>query len=307
MKDRIPPFLERLYEPLPETGHIRTGPPVLDRALKKVGSVLGATFAQWDSASKRGLLQSMDERAKLVCLLFLLVVATLKNAIVPHLVLAGLLLLLVCLSRLNPARFYRRIVVLAFLFGFLIVLPAACNVVTGGTVVLPLLRFREAHPFWIYTLPDTIGITREGLSVTSLVTLRMVNCLSVCFLLLHTTSLPRIVSSLKVFRVPDRLLIVLVLSFKYIFIFSRVLESIYLARKSRSLGRMPGSDAGNWAAGRIAFLFRKTQIECEEVFQAMLSRGLAKEIELASSGPLKRRDVAAGICLLSFGGILLWL
>lgn len=196
---------------------------------------------------------------------------------------------------------------LVFFFGFLIVLPAACNLVTGGEIILPLMRLRPGRTLWVYTLPETIGITRAGLSVVGLVTLRMVNCLTITFLLLNTTPFPHIIKSLKVFRVPDALLIVFVLTYKYIFIFSEVLEAIHLARKSRLSGGRAAGGAGAWAAGRIAFLFRKTQGRCEDIFQAMVSRGLSKEIELASAGSLRRRDVAMGLCLFCCGGILIWM
>ena len=226
---------------------------------------------------------------------------------VPGLALAGLLFVLVCLSRLNPVHFYRRIGVLAFLFGFLIVLPAACNLVTDGRIILPLMRLHTAHTLWVYTLPATIGITREGLFIVGLVTLRMVNCLTISFLLLHTTPFPHIIKSLKLLHVPDALLIVFVLTYKYIFIFSQMLEAIHLAGKSRLSGGSAAGGAGAWAAGRITFLFRKTQGRCEEIFLAMVSRGLGKEIKLAGQGHLRRRDVAEGLCLICCGVILIWM
>ena len=307
MKDSIPAFLRTLHEPLPDIGRARIAPPVLDRALGRIGSVIGTTFTQWELATKDGFLQAMDARVKLVCLLFLLVVGTVRNEFVPGLALAGLLFLLVCLSRLNPVRFYRRIGALAFLFGFLIVLPAACNLVTDGEIILPLVRLRAARTLWVYSLPATIGITREGLSVVGLVTLRMVNCLTISFLLLNTTPFPHIIKSLKLFRVPDVLLIVFVLTYKYIFIFSEMLEAIHLARKSRLAGGSAAGGARAWAAGRIAFLFRKTQGRCEEIFRAMVSRGLSKEIVLASPGKARPRDVGCGLCLICCGVILIWI
>ena len=30
------------------------------------------------------------------------------------------------------------------------------------------------------------------------------------------------------------------------------------------------AEAGNWIAGRIAFIFKKTQLECDDVFKAMM-------------------------------------
>lgn len=307
MKDSIPAFLHTLHEPLRDTGHAGRNAPVLDRSLEKIGSVIRTTFMQWEFASKKGFLQTMDARVKLVCLLFLLVVGTLRSGMIPGLALAGPLFLLVCLSRLNPLHFYRRIFVLVFFFGFLIVLPAACNLVRDGEVILPLTRVQPGRLFWSHRLPETIGITREGLSVVGLVSLRMVNCLTISFLLLYTTPLPHLIKSLKVLHVPDSLLVVFVLTYKYIFIFSRMLEAIHLARKSRFAGRGRAGGTAAWAAGRIAFLFQKTQGRCEEIFQAMVSRGLTKKIALAGAGKIRRRDIATGLCLLAYGVILLWM
>ena len=283
------------------------GPSVVDRAIERVGSVISATFVQWELASRRGLLQAMDGRVKLVCLLFLLVVATVKNADRPR----PLPFRRAFSARMplpaEPGAVLQAHMVLAFLFGFLVVLPASLQRGHGRRGHPSLFRLRPARTFWLYTIPQTVGITREGLSVVGLVTLRMVNCLSVCFLLLHTTPFPGIMRSLRVFRVPDMLCVIFVLTYKYIFIFSKMVEALYLARKSRSAGGPAGAGAGAWAAGRVAFLFRKTQGRCEEVFQAMLSRGL--EGTSRWRAPLSPADSTSRAAYRSFlsGRSLLWM
>ena len=144
MKDRIPPFLLSGLEPSAPSVRIRPRRPFVDQALDRIGSVITATFIQWEFASKRGLLQSIDARVKLVCLAFLLVVATLKNDMLPLLLLSGLFFLLAGSSRLDLAFFYRRVCVLAFLFGFLAALPAAFNLFTPGRIIFPVITFPKA-------------------------------------------------------------------------------------------------------------------------------------------------------------------
>lgn len=307
MKNKIPAFLlEKAAVPL-TVGHARLPRSVRDRSVGKIGTVIKTTMLQWESASRKGLLQTADARVKIVSLLFLLAIASVKKTIMPEIVLSFFLLALVILSGLSLARFYRRICLLAFLFGFLVVFPAAFNIITPGSQLFSVVTFREPQSFWIYTIPQSIGITREGLTVVGLMTFRVINSLSACFLLLYTTPLPEIMRGLKVFRVPDALLIILVLTYKYIFIFSTVLEEVYLAKKSRLLGPEKEWGTGSWTADRITFFFRKTQLKCEDVFSAMVSRGVTKEMKLNGTGALTTRDAFLGIGLCIVGLLILWM
>jgi cobalt ECF transporter T component CbiQ len=291
----------------PGSARVGSRRPFVDGALHRIGSVIAATYVQWESASRKGLLQAVDGRVKLVCMLFLVVVATLANKLAPAVLLSVLLFLLALLSRLDLRSFYRRVGLLAFFFGFLVGLPAALNVVTEGRMLFTLVTFRQPPSFLLFSFPQTIGITAEGVRVVARLTLRVMNCLSVSFLVLYTTPLPQIIRSLKVFRVPDTLLVVLVLTYKYVFIFSTTLEDMYFAIKSRLAGPLKVQQTGNWTASRIVLLFRRTQRRCEDLFSAMVSRGLTGDIVLPASRSLKAADLFAGLCLLALGGLVLWI
>jgi cobalt/nickel transport system permease protein len=307
MNDRVPSFLLSGNALPVGDAPVRSHKPFIDGALNRIGSVITATYVQWEFASKKGLLQAVDSRVKLVCMLFLVVVATVRNDPTPTLVLSALLFVLALFSRLDLLAFYRRVGLFAFFFGFLAGLPAALNTVTEGRMILPLLTFRQPHEFRFFIVPSTIGITVEGVWVVARLTLRVLNCLSVSLLLLYTTPLPQILRSLKVLRVPDTLLVVLFLTYKYIFIFSTTLEDMYLAMESRLVGPLRGRETGDWTAGRIISLFRRTRTKCEDVYEAMVSRGLTGEVILPGPGPLKAADLCAGIGLVASGGFILWI
>lgn len=291
--------------PHPQTRPVRFRRLFIDSSLERTGRLIRDTFLQWESSSKDGLLQRIDARVKLVSLLFLLVVATLKHHIVPELVLAGLLFVVAAASRLDLRRFYRHVGMLTFLFGFLIALPAAFNLFTNGEVIVPLVTFPRSYRFWVYTIPQTLGITREGLSVVGLITLRVANCLALSFMLFSTTSIPQIARALTVFRIQDTLLIVFVLTYKYVFIFSSMLEENFMARKSRLAGPIQRRKTDEWIAGRMALLLRKTRVKGEEVYRAMMSRGMGRNIELPASGRIGTPDLLAGGVLV-FLGVLIW-
>jgi hypothetical protein len=63
------------------------------------------------------------------------------------------------------------------------------------------------------------------------------------------------------------------------------------------------AEAREWVAGRIAFIFRKTRVKCEEVFMAMIGRGFSETVKLYGFPEMQIRDYVAGILLL-FAGIL---
>jgi energy-coupling factor transporter transmembrane protein EcfT len=150
-----------------------------------------------------------------------------------------------------------------------------------------------------------IGITREGVRGVAVLFLRIANSAALSFLLLHTTPFPDIVRSLRVFRVPDVFVVIIALSYKYLFLFSRTVEEMHLARKSRLLGVLPDREARRWVAERLVVLYRKSQARCGGIYQAMVARGFANDVPLRGFRPLEARDWCAATILLGAGGFFL--
>lgn len=307
MKSELPAFLsERPSSALvKDTGRVRA--PFLEKGLRGLARVLDTGYRQWEAASRDGLFQRLDARVKVLFLVLFVIIISLKREVYPELAICGMAFALAALSRLDLFRFLRRVLALGFMLGFLVALPSALNVITEGEVVLPLFRLSGPHDFWVYHVPATVGFTREGLWGVALLTARVVSSLSVSFLVLYTTPLPEIIRALKVLRVPDALLMVISLASKYIFTFTQVIAEMHLAKKARLSGGVSGAQARGWAAGRMALIFGKTRVQCEELFRAMTARGFAGEIRMAHGGKLKALDFAAGLSALAVGGFLLWL
>jgi energy-coupling factor transporter transmembrane protein EcfT len=206
---------------------------------------------------------------------------------------------LALVSRIDLWGFYRRVFVLTFFFGVLLSLPSACNILTPGEVVVPLVRLETIRTIGGVALPAEIGLTAEGLQRVALLSLRVMNSLTVSFLVLATTPFMEIMKALKILRVPDVFLMTISLTYKYIFIFASTVYDMHLARKSRLTGVEKGGEARRWTAGRIAFMYHKSRQRCEEVFKAMTARGLVDSLKLRGLPPLSRRDwlAAAGVLL----------
>lgn len=311
MENRVPPFL--LRPPAApaelEKGKVRIS--FVDRGIRQAVRVVSDGYAQWERASRSGLLQKIDARVKLLFLLSYIVIVSLKREIGSEAALGCFIFLLAAATRVPFAAYFRRVFLFGFFFGFLVALPSALNVITPGRIILPLLALPEAYGTGGYHLswhlPRQIGITEEGMLGVFLLTLRVVDSLALSFLVLFTTPLPELVRALKVFRVPDVFLLMLTVSYKYIFLFARTVEEMYRAKRSRVAGGLKGPHGREWVVGRMAFLFRKTQMKCEEVYKAMLCRGFSDEIRIGGFRRLTLRDWTAGAAFAAAGIFFLWL
>ncbi|HMK56623.1 MAG TPA: energy-coupling factor transporter transmembrane component T [Dissulfurispiraceae bacterium] len=271
----------------------------LEKGINDFATLFKEGYAQWELSTGTGFLHGIDARVKIVFWVALIVVISLKRTILPEAAIFIFILTLAVFCRLNLIGFYKKVLALGFIFGFLISAPSALNLIVPGKVVLPLLVLSHPGSLWIFDIPQVIGITDSGISLVSLLTLRVLNSLSISFLILYTTPFAEIIKALKIFRVPDALLIIISMTYKYIFVFAHIVADMYLAKKARLARGNGRREARQWIAGRIAFVFKKTQIECEEVFKAMTARGFSGEVRIFHHQDIKIKDWAAGVCLLS--------
>lgn len=271
----------------------------LDRGLLAVSRLLKDTYVQWDLSARKGLFQCFDPRLKLLFLIFFAVAISLKRDLLSEIVVMAILLTFSLLSRLPLAPAYSRVIALGMAFGGLASLPSACNVIVPGTVIVPFVTLTSSYDFLFYHIPKTIGFTREGLYLVALLTLRVVNSLTVCMLVLYTTPFPDLIKALRLLHIPSVVILVITLFHKYIFIFACCLEEMYLAMKSRLMSSFTSTGVRTWATDRMAYIYRKTHRTCEDVFGGMLSRGFTGEVRLTGSAPLSRIDWLAGSALLA--------
>ncbi len=279
----------------------------IDSGIEHLGTVIKTGYVQWELASKNGFFQRLDARVKVLFLIFFIVIVSLKKEIAPEVAITFFVLTLAVLSRLDILNLYRKVFFFGFFFGFLIALPSAFNVITKGNIILPVIHLSKPYDFWIYHIPATVGITEDGISVVAMLTLRVINSVSLSFLVLYTTPFADIIRALKVFRVPDAVLMIITLTYKYIFIFAKTIEDMHLAKKSRTAGGIGNKEAREWIAGRIAFMFKKSRQRCEDVFNAMIARGFSDTVTIYGFKKMNKRDAAAGFVLFSAGIIFLWM
>lgn len=260
--------------------------------------MLRTGLIQWETASKRGFFQGLDARVKVLFLIAFIIIVSLKKTILSEAAIAIFLLGLAMASRLDLIKHYGKILLLTFVFGFLLAWPSAFNIFTPGDLIFTLFHFEKGYTLGPLAIPPEIGLTDEGLRRVVMLSFRVMNSLSVSLLVFASTPFMEFIRALKVFRVPDVFLLTITLSYKYIFIFAQTVYDMYLAKKSRLTGLESDREARQWVSGRMAFMFRKSQQQCEEVFRAMTARGLSGTIKLRRLPPPAVKDWGAGLGML---------
>jgi len=298
VKNSIPQFL--LLENPPAQaggdGRRRASLSLVDRSMAVFARLLQDIVVQCDLASRSGLLELLDARVKVLFWALLLVIISLKSTIVSLASIAAMIIMLMLGARVGFGHVYGKVLPLTVFFGFLLSAPSMLNIFVPGTVILPLITLQDPVSVLTITIPRQIGITEEGLVICLRLVLRVFASLSLSVLMLAVTPFPEVVRALKLFRVPDFLLLILTLTGKYIYLFAQTVLDMYRAMKVRLVFGISAADFRAWSTGRMATIFRKTQMRADDIYRAMLCRGFSGEIRLAGSRQPGRADwLGAGV------------
>jgi cobalt/nickel transport system permease protein len=304
----LPPFLLEKNNPTAiDGGQGRIRYAYLERGIAGISAMIRNFFFDPSCLSGRGWLQKTDARVKVVFLAFFIVLISIKTRIASELAITVTLAVMAAFSGVGIVRFYGRVLRYTLLFGLLVTFPAMFNVVTPGDMLLPVIELPRPHQWWLYYIPREIGITSQGLQAVCLLNLRILNSIAAASLIVQTTPFNDIVKALKVFKVPETLLLIVTLSHKYIFILARMIDDMFLARKSRLAGVADNGEARAWVAGRLGILFRRSRVRYEEIFRAMQSRGFRDEVKLSAFSRPDAPSLLFGCIVLTAGFVLLWI
>ena len=211
--------------------------PFLEKGLHRLSNIVQSGYAHWELSCRVGLLQRIDARVKVLFLALFLVIVSLKRAIAPEAGIAAFVVLLFALSHLEVFVIYRKVLAFGFIFGVLVPFPVMFNLLSDGAMLFPVVRLAHSYDLWIYHVPAVIGVTHDGVQGIALLFLRVTNSVALSLLVLYTTPFTDIMKALRIFRVPDTFIIIITLSYKYMFVFTRTAEEMHSPRKAASSGR----------------------------------------------------------------------
>lgn len=255
------------------------------------GAMERALYAE-ELAQADGLLQRLDPRVKLIGLLALVVAAALARNILVILGLFAAALALALLSRVPLRTLAARVWLGALLF--------------TGTIALPALFVTPGRT--LYRLP-LLGwpITAQGLGAATYLVARVETAATLSLLLVLCTPWTHVLKALRVLRVPVVFVLILGMTYRYIFLMLQTARDMFESRQSRMVGDLEGADRRRLAAASVGVLLSKTFQLSGEVYLAMLSRGFRGEAYTLDEFQMQPRDWAALAAFGALAALALWL
>lgn len=262
----------------------------VQRTIDSLAGVMERSLYAEQLASSHGVLQTLDPRIKLIGTLLLIATAASARTITVVIALAVVAFGLALLSRIS-LRTLAPIWIGMFVFSGMIGLPALF-VVTGPVLAtVPWLGWQ---------------ISTTGLRSAAFLILRSEISISLSFILITTTSWTHVIKSLRIFGVPTLVVVILSMTYRYIFLMLQSASDMFEARQSRVIGKLPDHEARRLATATVGVLLSKSFQLSNDVFMAMQSRGFRGEVYILDEFTLRRRDYFVLSMVVLICGVGIW-
>lgn len=242
-------------------------------------------------AESNGLLQRFDPRAKLAGMAFLIFAAVavheLRVLVLIFLLATGLAL---C-SHISVAALATRIWFPVLAFTGIIAAPAMFLIPGIAVCHLPLVGWT---------------VSRPGIVSAVFLILRAETASTLSVLLVLTTLWSHVLKALRVFRVPVVLVVVLGMTYRYIFVFLQAAHDMFESRRSRIIGTLTGADSRRLAGATAGVLLSKSMQISSDVHMAMQARGFRGEVYLLDDLRLRLHDWLLVAGFLTIASMAVW-
>lgn len=267
----------------------------LEKNLARFAELLEESVFAEETAQKNGWLQRMDARVKCAGLLLLLLASSMSRS-APVITFVYLFsILLAAGSHIFSASFLRRAWVFMPFYTALMAAPALFLTPGDPAFVLPITG-------WI--------VTQQGIHTVAFLVLRVASSVSLMLLLVLTTSWPKLLKALRSLGCPRLLVLLLIMTHRYIYLLLHTATALFLARNSRRVGPESWQNSRQWIGTLLGTLLQKSYHLSQEVYLAMVSRGFRGEPVLMEDFRLRNSDYAwmavflASACACFYFGLL---
>lgn len=264
---------------------------VVETSVRGFLAVLEQAMESEELAREPGLLQRLDPRAKLAGLLLLIIAAAASRRIGIIVALFGVALALAVASRIPIRTLAVRVWGGTFLFSGLIALPAVF--VTPGRAVahLPYLE---------------LSMTAQGLLSAAILISRVETTATLALLLVLSTPWANLLKALRVFHFPVVLIVILGMTYRYVFLLLSTAREMLESRRSRLVGELLGAERRRLLAGTAGVLLAKSLQLSGDVYLAMRARGFRGEVYVLEDFRMSSRDWLALGFFSALGAASLW-
>ena len=236
---------------------------VVERSLASFAAALEHAFYAEKLAKQNGLLQKIDPRVKIVAILPLIVIAALARSLWVIGALFALAIAIALQSKVPLSTLAKRV--------WLGVLAIT------GVISVPALFLTPGRAIYNAPLPGWT-VTAQGLRAATYLIMRAETAATFSVLLVLCTPWSNLLKAFRVLRLPIVLVVILGMTYRYIFLLLRNAHEMFKSRKSRgSAGSTDGSSGGRLLPSAGVLMSKTLQLS-GDVYLAMRSRGFQGEV-----------------------------
>lgn len=263
----------------------------VERTLIDINHTLEQSLFAEKVARQKGLLQYFDPRLKLIATLLLLIaIGSSRQPLVIAMFLA-VALILAGFSKISLFTFIKRVLLFVLIF--------------TGVIALPALFLTPGPVLW--TLPLGLVVTRTGAMSALFLMLRVTASISWATLLVLTTPWNDVLKALGVLHIPDVIVLILGMTYRYIHMLLHEANDMFLSRKSRLLKKLSREKERELLGATGGVLLGKSLQMSGEVYLAMLSRGYHHYPRTLDDFKMRWWDwLAGGIVMLVTLGVIVF-
>lgn len=247
----------------------------LERNLQRFAALLQETIFAEETAQKKGWLQHVDARVKCAGLLLLLAASTVARNVAVLLCVYAFSVIVAAGSRVFSASFLRRVWLFMPLYTLLVASPALFLTAGDPAGNMPLTGWT---------------MTRQGIHAVTFLVLRVAVSISLMLVMVLTTSWPRLLKALRSLGCPKIFVLLLLMTYRYIYVLLNTTNALFLSRKSRRVGPETWQNSKQWLGGLLGTLLQKSYHLSQEVYLAMMARGFRGEPVLLEDFHLRQTD-----------------
>ena len=253
-----------------------------EKTLNDITGALEQTLFAEEIARREGLLQLLDPRAKLIGALALLIAISASHNLTVILALYILTLPIASASRVPMGFYFKRVWVFMPFFTGVVALPALFSPFSPGAPIVTLIDLASPRMY--------LAITQPGVITAAFLLLRVGASVSIAVLLILTTRWTTLLKALRVLRVPQAFVLILGMTYRYIYVLLHAANNMFLARRSRVVGRVASAEDQRWLAASMGALFAKSYALSDDVYLAMQSRGFRGEAQVMETIAWRTHD-----------------
>ena len=252
--------------------------------------VLSRAMMSEELARRRGLLQALDPRVRVVGLFSLVLAVTLSKKISVVAALFVLGIVIAMFSQVSLLVLAKRVWLVVLGFTGVIAIPA--TFVTPGN---PVATF------------GFLTITEQGLRTAAMLILRVETAVTFTTLLILCTPWAHVLKALRAFRLPKEAIAMLAMTHRYVFLLVETASQMLESRRSRTVGILPPAEQRRMAARTAGVLLSKSIELSNEVYLAMQARGFRGDVQILSDFRMGAWDYLGLAAFLLAGSVAVWM